>query len=78
MGERMMLTTLATASQRPTKPSKGATLYAIAEADTVARSSQTAPRRPALSIMWALDPTTGKPMARWIIEGSEETRSLAA
>jgi hypothetical protein len=79
MGERMMFTTLATASsQRPAKPSKGATLYAIAEADTVARSSQTAPRRLALSITWALDPTTGKPMARWIIEGSEEIRSLAA
>jgi hypothetical protein len=79
MGERMILTTLATASsQHPAEPSKGATLYAIAKADTVARSSQTAPRRPALSIIWALDPTTGKPMARWIIEGSEEIRSLAA
>jgi hypothetical protein len=54
-----------------------ATLY-VAEADTIARSSQTVPRRPALSMMWALDPTTGRPMARWIIEGSQEITSLAA
>jgi hypothetical protein len=55
-----------------------ATLDAIAMADTAARSSQAAPPRPALSMMWARDPTTGKPMARWIIESSEAIRSLAA
>jgi hypothetical protein len=61
-----------------TMMTKHATLDAIAKADTIARSSQIAPWRPALSMRWALDPTTAKPMARWIIEGSEEIRSLAA
>ena len=57
---------------------KHATLDALAVADTLAMLSQTAPRRPLLSMSWARDPTTGKPMARWIVEGSEEVRSLAA
>jgi hypothetical protein len=57
---------------------KHATLDAIAKADTIARSSQIAPWRPTLSMSWALHPTSGKPMACWIIEGSEEIRSLAA
>jgi hypothetical protein len=57
---------------------KLATVDAIATADVTARLSQIAPRRPTLSMNWALEPTTGKPMARWIIESSEEIRSLAA
>jgi hypothetical protein len=27
--------------------------------------------RPILCLTWTLDPTTGKPVGRWIIEGAE-------
>jgi len=35
------------------------------------KSRQTPPERPILSLRWSLDPTTGKPMARWISEQPE-------
>ena len=41
---------------------------------------QLSPQKPRLSMAWVLDPTTGKPVARWVVEPSEMTwrKSLAA
>ena len=41
------------------------------------RSRQTPPERPILSLTWRLDPTTGKPMARWTSEQREMIASFA-
>jgi hypothetical protein len=45
---------------------------------TVKRSSEAAQGKPNLSLTWSLDPATGKPAARWIIESSETDGSRAA
>jgi hypothetical protein len=34
-------------------------------------------RRPSLRMTWVLDPETGKPVARWLIEGTEPAGSFA-
>ncbi|HXW24458.1 MAG TPA: hypothetical protein VEK73_06920 [Xanthobacteraceae bacterium] len=34
-------------------------------------------RRPSLSLTWALDPTTGKPVGRWVVDGAQAAASLA-
>jgi hypothetical protein len=42
------------------------------------KSHQTPPElRPTLSLTWSLDPTTGKPMARWTTQQPEMIESLA-
>jgi hypothetical protein len=41
------------------------------------KSCQTARERPILSLTWKLDPTTGKPMARWTSEQREMIASFA-
>jgi hypothetical protein len=38
---------------------------------------QTARERPTLSLTWSLDPTTGKPMARWTREQPEMIATFA-
>ena len=43
------------------------------------KSHQTArEERPALSLTWTLDPTTGKPVAHWTIEQPERIASFAS
>ena len=34
--------------------------------------------RPALCLSWTLDPHTGKPVGRWIVEGAEPALRLAS
>jgi hypothetical protein len=41
-------------------------------------SRQTAHERPTLSLRWTLDPTTGKPVARWTNEQPEMIASRRA
>lgn len=41
-----------------------------------AQAARAADRRPALRLAWSLDPMTGKPVARWVIEDAE-TAGLA-
>ncbi len=38
-------------------------------------SNQGNPQKQRLSMAWALDPTTGKPAARWVVESTEMTWS---
>jgi hypothetical protein len=38
-------------------------------------SNQGNPQKPRLSMAWVLDPTSGKPTARWIVESTEMTWS---
>ena len=50
----------------------------MSEQQTVAQKpSQTARVRPSLSLNWSLDPTTGKPVARWNMEQAERRENLA-
>ncbi len=53
-----------------------ATVEAISTPGTVRNASRGAGRKSILSLTWALDPTTGKPVARWVAEGSETTTNL--
>jgi hypothetical protein len=53
-----------------------ATVEAISTLGTVRNASQGARRKSILSLTWALDPTTGKPVARWVAEGSATTANL--
>ena len=41
------------------------------------KSRQTSPARPKLRCTWHLDPTSGRPVARWALEQSEPIRSGA-
>jgi uncharacterized membrane protein len=41
------------------------------------KSRQTSPARPKLRCTWHLDPTSGRPVARWALEQSEPIRSVA-
>jgi hypothetical protein len=43
-------------------------------------SSRDIPQKPRLSMAWVLDPTTGKPVARWAAEptGMTQSKSLAS
>jgi hypothetical protein len=50
---------------------------AIVGPGTASQASRTADPRPILCLTWALDPTTGRPVARWIIEGSQPAGGLA-
>jgi len=46
--------------------------------DFVRESSKGAHRqRPTLVLTWTLDPATGKPVARWVIDGSGNIPSIA-
>jgi hypothetical protein len=39
---------------------------------------QVASRRPTLVLAWVVDPATGKPVARWVVEAAERALAPAA
>jgi hypothetical protein len=53
-----------------------ATVKAISTPGADRNASRGARRKSILSLTWALDPTTGKPVARWVTEGSATTTNL--
>jgi hypothetical protein len=53
-----------------------ATVEAISTPRTVRNTSQGARQKSILLLNWALDPTTGKPVARWVADGSATTTNL--
>jgi hypothetical protein len=42
------------------------------------RKSKHAPAKPVLVLTWSLDPTTGKPVGRWIVEAPDLALATAA
>jgi hypothetical protein len=47
-------------------------------APAAAKSSETARARPTLSLTWTLDPSTGKPVGRWVVEAASISAVAAA
>jgi hypothetical protein len=43
-----------------------------------AKSGETARARPTLSLTWTLDPVTGKPVGRWVVEATSIAAVAAA
>jgi hypothetical protein len=52
-------------------------LRSRADAGHARPSGQTGHSRPRLCLTWALDPATGKPVGRWVVEGAEPARGFA-
>jgi hypothetical protein len=44
---------------------------------TVREWMKAPPPRPALRLLWSLDPVTGKPVARWVVDRPEPVRAVA-
>jgi len=45
--------------------------------NTVREWMEATPPRPALRLLWTLDPATGKPLARWVVDRPEPVRAVA-
>jgi hypothetical protein len=45
---------------------------------TAAKSGETNRARPTLSLTWTLDPSTGKPVGRWVVEATSIAAVAAA
>ena len=43
-----------------------------------AKKANHAPAKPVLLLTWSLDPTTGKPVGRWIVEAPDLALATAA
>jgi hypothetical protein len=49
-----------------------------AAAAAAAKSGETARPRPILSLTWTLDPVTGRPVGRWVVEATSIAAVAAA
>jgi hypothetical protein len=43
-----------------------------------AKSGETTRARPTLSLTWTLDPVTGRPVGRWVVDGTQVPAVAAA
>jgi hypothetical protein len=53
------------------------TVQALSTLGTARKPGQDESRRAKLGLSWAIDPATGKPAARWVIERTESAKIVA-
>ena len=59
------------------KPEQAST-ETVGLANATKKANHAAASRPVLLLTWSLDPTTGKPIARWVVEAGHVALETAA